>query len=180
MKKFLLRIGLPSTVCFVLTYLLSSARFSLGITPFYGGAYLTMLSIGGNYFALSIPYLLACFLVGKSWRVLVQGCFLALGASLPRIVSLVRHRKVHPFYTVLSAFFAEMPTMFFLPSVGWIVFLANAACSCLFSLLLLPPLAKVRKGALYFGEWELFVTALFAFALGGGKTDRRGACHGER
>ena len=168
MKRILLAYCIPAAVCFILTFLLSSVRFPYGISPFYGGAYLTMLSVGGNYFALSAAYLLARFASLKSKLALLQGALLLIGAGLPGMVSLIRRRKIHPFYTVISAFFAEIPTMFFLPASEWLIFLANAAFSCLFSFLLSPPMAKLKKGALLFGEWELFVTSVACFALGAG------------
>ena len=127
-----------------------------------------MLAVGLNYFALSVAYLLARFVVSGSWRILLQGVFLVLGASLPQIVSVLRHRRFHPFYTVISAFFAEIPSMFFLPAAAWLIFLANSALSCLFSFLLLPVLTELKRGAVLFGERELFVTALVSFALGAG------------
>ncbi len=168
MKKLLLHFAIEGTACFLLTFLLSSASFSPGLSPFYGGAYLSMLSIGGNYFVLSLFYLLARFGAGRTWRVLLQALFLVVGASIPYILSLVKHRRFHPFYTVISAFLAEIVTIAFLPAATWLLFLANAALSCLFSFLLFPLLIKVKQGALLFGAWELFVTALAFFALGAG------------
>ena len=168
MKRVLFRYGVEAAACFLLTFFLASASFPPGLTPFYGGAYLAMLSIGGNYFVLSLFYILARFAAGRTWRILLQALFLAVGASFPYLVSLVKHRKIHPFYTVISAFLTEIVAIAFLPMASWLLFLANAALSCLFSFLLFPILSKVKQGALTFGAWELFVAAIAFFALGAG------------
>ena len=168
MKRILLRFCTETVVCFVLTFLLSSARFWAGLSPFYGGAYLTMLAMGGNYFVLSAAYVLARFAEGRAWRVLLQTAFFVLGAGLPYVVSLVRRRKIHPFYTVICAFFAEIPTVFFLPAASWLPFLASSALSALFAFLLFPLFIKIKKGALLFSEWEVLVCSVACFALGAG------------
>ena len=168
MKRILLRFCTEIVVCFILTFLLSSVRFGAGLSPFYGGAYLTMLAMGGNFLSLSAAYALARFAEGRAWRVLLQGAFLVLGAGVPQLVSLIKRRRIHPFYTVICAFFAEIPTMFFLPAASWLIFLASSALSCLFTFLLFPLFIKIQKGALLFAEWEVFVTSVACFALGAG------------
>ena len=168
MKRVLLRYCLPAVACFVLTFLLSSARFGAGFSPFYCGAYLTMLAVGGNFFATSIPYILARFLFVRKLGALLQAVFMVVGAGIPKVIALARRRTVHPFYTVISAFSAEIPSMFFLSSSEWAIFLASCALSCLFSFLLMSPTTKIKKGALCFGAGELFVSSLAAFALGAG------------
>ena len=127
-----------------------------------------MLSLGGNYFALSGAYLLARFAWSRNLTVFLQAAFLVAGVSVPRLIGILKRKRIHPFYTVISAFFAELPTAFFLPLKGWMLFLANSALSCLFAFLLLPILSKLKRGILLFGEWELAVAALVAFALGAG------------
>ncbi len=127
-----------------------------------------LLSLGGNYFVASAAYLLARFVWGKDFFVLLQAAFSVCGAGIPLAISVVRRRKTHPFYTVLSAFFAELPMMAFLPAKEWVLFLANSALSASFCFLLLPSLSKLKKGVLLFGEWEGAVAGLVAFALGAG------------
>ena len=168
MKQKALRIVLSAAVCFALTFLFSAAVFPPGLSPFYTGAYLPMVSLGGNYFALSTSFLLARFAFGGDLYVLLQSAFLALGVGVVRAAALIRRRKIHPFYTVLSAFFAELPMMAFLPVKGWISLFANGALAALFCFLVLPGLSKLRKGILLFGEWEAAVAGVIAFALGAG------------
>ena len=168
MKRRFFRMVFSFSACFALTVFLSAATFSPGLSPFYSGAYLPMLSLGGNCFALSAAYVLARFARGRSWRVLAQAALLVFGASVPQAVGLIRRKRTHPFYTVISAFFAELPTMAFLPVQGWVLLLANGALSALFSFLLLPGLSKLKKGTLLFGEWEFWVAGLVCFALGAG------------
>ena len=127
-----------------------------------------LLSLGGNYFVASAAYLLARFVWGKDFFVLLQAAFSVCGAGIPLAISIVRRRKTHPFYTVISAFFAELPMMAFLPAKEWVLFLANSALSASFCFLLLPSLSKLKKGVLLFGEWEGAVAGLVAFALGAG------------
>ena len=127
-----------------------------------------LLSLGGNYFVASAAYLLARFVWGKDFFVLLQAAFSVCGAGIPLAISVVRRRKTHPFYTVISAFFAELPMMAFLPAKEWVLFLANSALSASFCFLLLPSLSKLKKGVLLFGEWEGAVAGLVAFALGAG------------
>ena len=158
---------LPAISCFALTFLLSSALFPRGIAPFSDGAYLSMLAMGEHYPILSVAYLLARYAAYRNWRVLLQGVLLVVGAGLPALVGLIRRRHFHPFYTVISAFFAELPALLFVEE-SLILFLANGALGCLFSLLLLPLVTGVKRRALSFGEWELFVATLAFFALGAG------------
>lgn len=98
----------------------------------------------------------------------MHAAFLILGAGTVQLVSILAHRRIHSFYTVISAFFAEIFMLFFLPVAEWLFFLASSALSCLFTFLLLPLLSKAMKGALLFGEWELFVASVAGFALGAG------------
>ena len=126
-----------------------------------------MVALGGNGFALSAAFLLARFCRG-GWRMLLQGVFLVSGVGVAQAAALVRRRRLHPFYTVISAFFAELPTMALLPLKGWVLLLANSALSALFCFLLLPGLSLLKKGVLSFGERELTVAGVLLFALGAG------------
>ena len=168
MKRKIWLLLLSAGVCFLLTFLLSAARFSIGLAPFYGGGFLSMIVLGGNCFALSAAFLLARFASGGGVRVLLQAAFLSIGACVPCVISMIKRRKIHPFYSIISAFFAELAMMFFLPTGKLFLFLANSALSCLFSLLLLPLVREGRRRVLSFGAGQIVLFFLVAFAFGAG------------
>ena len=168
MKNKIFRVLLSAVICFALTYLLSRARFVWGLSPFYLGAYVSLLAIGGDYLCLSGAYLLARFAVYGTWQVVVQAGFAALGVGIVRLTSIFRRRRFHPFYSVISAFLGELPTMIFLPTSRLLLFFGNCALACLFALLSLRLTLRGKRRVLLVAPWELSVVLLFAFAFGAG------------
>ena len=150
-----------------MTFILSAAHFPWGISPFSLGVYTTMLASGGEYFSISAGYLLARFLIGLEWRAALQAAFVCFGAGVPLLISRLSRRRIHPFYSVVSAFFAELFTMFFLPTSLLFRFLANAALSCLFALLNLR-FARQKRRVLLFSNRDIALFLLLAFAFGAG------------
>lgn len=167
MKEMIRKIAPPFGACFVLTFLLSEAVLPHGIAPFYLGGYASVLALGGNPIAASAAYLLARFLTGGAFA-LLQGAFSVVGVMALCLAGWITHRKFHPFYTVISAFLAELPMLFFLKGKGLFLFLGNSALSALFSLLLLRLMRRLRRGTLLVDAWDLFPMALAAFAFGAG------------
>lgn len=152
----------------MLTFLLSSARFSFGLQPFYTAGYMSALAFGEVFFAPALAYVLARYLSVGGWKVVVQALFSVLGAGIPFMISLVKDKKIHSFYTVICAFLTELASMFLLPGTRMFLFLANAALSCLFSFLLLPLASQFKGRSLLFGVRETVLCFLVAFAFGAG------------
>ena len=172
MKTKLLRALASAGVCFALTFLLSSARFPFGISPFYLGAYLSLLAMGGNFFPLSAAFLLARYLSDLKVVTLLQAAFAAAGAGVFRLIPLLVRKRFYPVYTVLSAFSAEQLTLLFLRGQNPFLFLGNSALACLFALLCT---LLVRRGRCFrcFGR-ELPLTILLAFVFGAGSYALKG------
>ena len=168
MKTKILRSLVQAGVCFVLTFLLSAARFPLGLSPFYLGAYTSLVVIGDNFFSLTAAYLLARYLSDLRLTTLLQAVFAAVGAGALRLIPLVFQKRFHPFYTVISAFLTELLTMIFLPKSTLFLFVANGALACLFALLCLRPAMRIRRRVLILGRWEWLLCVVFAFAFGAG------------
>lgn len=154
--------------CFALTFLLSAARFPWGLSPFYLGAYTSFLALGGEYFSLSVGYMLARLASGGDTLSLLSAAFASAGAGIVRLIALITAKRFHPFYAVISAFFAELFTLFFLPTSYLFPFLGNSALSCLFALLCLRFALRSRKRIVLFGGWEIALCFLFSFAFGAG------------
>ena len=167
MKAKLLRALAMAGISFALTYLLSAAKFPLGLSPFYLGAYTSLVVMGENYFALSVAYLVARYLAEPTIYGLIAAGFAVAGAGVLRLLPLIFKRRFHSFYTVISAFSAELLTMIFLPTKAIFLFLSNSALSCLFALLCLRLVGRGGRRFLRFGR-ELPLALLFAFAFGAG------------
>jgi len=152
---------------FALTFLLSAAKFPLGLSPFYLGAYTSLIVMGENYFALSVAYVVARSLSDPTLPTVIAAAFAAAGAGIMRLLPMIFKRRFHPFYTVISAFLAELLTMIFLPTGSLFLFLADSALSCLFSLLCLRLVGRNGRRFLRFGR-EFPLALLLAFAFGAG------------
>lgn len=168
MKSRILRSVIASAVCFALTFLLSKATFPRGLSPFYLGSYTSMLALGGEYLSLTVGYLLARLLAGGSKYQLIQAAFAAAGAGVVRLISLLSHRKIHSFYTVIATFSAELLTMLFLRTSELFLFLGNSALSCLFAFLCRRLVLCGRRRVVFSGGWEIALVFLLSFAFGAG------------
>ena len=167
MKNKVFRTLASAGICFALTFLLSAAKFPFGLSPFYLGAYTSMIAMGEGYFPLTAAYLLARYLSGFDLTALIAAAFSAVGVGLFRSLPILFRRRFHPFYTVLAAFLTELLTMIFLPSRSLFPFLGNSALACLFSLLCLRLVGRSGRRVLLLGR-ELPLALLFAFAFGAG------------
>ena len=167
MKEKIARIAPTFGACFLLTFLLSEAVFPRGFSPFYLGGYTALLAAGGEYFSASSAYLLARFACDGTFS-LLQALFSVIGVGALRLVGVLKHRRFHGFYTVISAFLAELPAMCFLRGRAIFLFLGNSALSALFSLLLLRLVGRFRRGVLLIDARDLFPMVVAAFALGAG------------
>jgi len=167
MKTKVLRALAAAGVCFALTFLLSAAKFPPGLSPFYLGAYTALIAMGENYFALSGAYLVARYLSAPSLATVIAAAFAAAGAGVFRLLPILLRRRFYSFWTVLSAFSAELLTMIFLPRGSLFLFLGNSALSCLFALLCLRLVGRSGRRVLRLGR-ELPLALLFAFAFGAG------------
>ena len=167
MKTKLLRALAAAGVCFALTFLLSAAKFPPGLSPFYLGAFTSLMTMGENYFALTASYLLARYLSSPSVTTVLAAAFASAGAGLLRLLPILFKRRFHPFYTVISAFLCELTTMIFLPRGDVFLFLGNSALACLFALLCLRLVGRSGRRILRMGR-ELPLVLLLAFAFGAG------------
>ena len=169
MKNKILRALGSAGVCFLLTFLISSAKFPLGLSPFYLGAYTSMIAVGENYFSLTVAFLLSRYLSsGCDAMILLQAAFAAMGAGAMRLLPHVLHKRIHPFYAVICAFFAELLTMIFLPARTLFLFLGNSALACLFALFCLRVALRGKRRVLFLGKWEWALFLLLSFAFGAG------------
>ncbi len=117
---------------------------------------------------LSAAYLSARFLSGFDTLVLLQGAFAVFGAGALCLTAFARRRRIHPFYTVISAFFAELFILFFLPSNRLFLSLGNSALAALFALICLRVVLRGRHRTLLANAWGICPLLLISFALGAG------------
>ena len=168
MKRTVMRWLASAGICFSLTFLFSSAALPFGLSPFSLGAYTSMFALGESYLPLTAAYLLARFLATGEMNALLQSVFAATGLGFFALLPKVTRRKIHPFYAVISAFFTQLFTLFFLPTSRYLLFFANLSLSTLFALLLLRPAMRRGKGFPGVDGWERAVFLLLTFAFGAG------------